>query len=148
MGHATIRAWLALAAFAAGASPVRADTPGRWVAFAHDRDGSSYYDPASIRRAGVRVQVLVRSTLDESPMTMIAREEVDCARQTRAHLSIQRLDAEGRVTRAVTVPPERIEREPLFAGESEEPLYRVVCPKGRPLPTLGGPPIVTVTPPR
>ena len=149
MVRATIPTMLALAAIAAAGSAARAaDAPSRWIAFVHDRDGRSYYDPASIRRVGTRVRVLVRATLDESPMSMIGREEVDCARQTRAHLSLQRLDAEGRVTRAVTIPPDRIEREPLFAGEPNEALYRLVCPKGRPLPPFGGPPIVMVPPPR
>lgn len=120
----------------------------KWVSLYTDRDGETFYAPASVTRTGSRTRLQLRVVAkSDTPWSAITRVEVDCKAQTLAMLSMEQYGAGPTPVRARTVPADKVERRPLFVGEDMEPIYRAACPKGAPLPAMKGPPIVVVPPP-
>ncbi|AQR73248.1 hypothetical protein BXU08_05710 [Sphingomonas sp. LM7] len=117
----------------------------KWVSLGTTRDGATFYDPAGAVRNGKRVQVSIRAVPEsDTPISFIARVELDCEQPSLALISGQQFGADNEVVRSRTVPANQIERDPLFEGSEHAQLYRLICPKGPPLHKFKGPPIVVV----
>ena len=114
----------------------------KWVSLYADRDAETLYDPASLKRVGNRVTLSLRSVAKGADWSAIMKMEIDCRAQTMAMLSGEEFGAEGKQLRSRIIEPGKIERMPMFKGEDMEPVYKVACPKGAPLPGMSGPPII------
>ncbi|MDV3456673.1 hypothetical protein RZN05_06725 [Sphingomonas sp. HF-S4] len=120
----------------------------KWVSLYTDRDGETFYGPASVTRTGGRTRLKLRVVAkSDTPWSAIMHAEIDCKAQTMGMLSMAQYGAGPEPVRTRTVPAEQIERQPLFVGEDMAPIYRVACPRGAPLPAFKGPTITVVPPP-
>ena len=138
-------ATLTLAALSSAAAAAQAV---KWVSLYTDRDGETFYDPASVTRTGTRTRLTLRAIDGNGTnWSAVMRVEIDCKAQTMGMLSMAQYGAGPEPVKTRTVPADQVERQPLFVGEDMEPIYRVACPKGAPLPKFSGPPIVVVPPP-
>lgn len=146
MRRAALLAGLALAALPGAAAAAQAV---KWVSLYTDRDGETFYDPASVARTGTRTRLTLRMIAkSDTPWSAIMHAEIDCKAQTMGMLSMAQYGAGPEPVKSRTVPADKIERQPLFVGEDMEPVYRIACPKGAPLPKLEGPQITVVPPPQ
>lgn len=140
-----------LAAFVLTAlsSTVAAAQAVKWVSLYTDRDGETFYDPASVTRTGIHTRLKLRAVAkSDTPISAMMLVEIDCKAQTMGLLSMEQYGADPVPVRTRTVPADKIERQPLFVGEDMEPIYRIACPKGAPLPEFKGPQITVVPPPQ
>lgn len=145
MKRIALFAALAMACLSSAAAAAQAV---KWVSLYTDRDGETFYDPASVNRIGNRTRLTLRMIAkDGVSWSAIMRAEIDCKAQTMGMLSMEQYGAGPEPVKTRTVPADKIERQPLFVGEDMEPTYRVACPTGAPLPKFSGPPIVVVPPP-
>jgi hypothetical protein len=121
----------------------------RWDLIGGDREGKLYVDAASLKREGQATLVDVRVVPDEPGgwHAAIARVEVNCSGRTFAMRALEAFDAAGTSVKTVTIPTDRIEREPLYADSVYGDLYRRICPRGKPLAKRSPlPPPVMVVP--
>lgn len=137
MKHAMLGAALALATVAPA---VAQDV--KWVSLYSDRDGETFYDPASLKRTGDSVALSLRSVAKGADSWVIATVEIDCKKQTIAFLAGKEFGADGALLRSTEIDNGRIERQPLYEGEDIGATYRAACPKGAPLKVFDGPPII------
>lgn len=138
------------AAVALGCWPamLAAAQEAKWVSLYTDRDGETFYDPASVTRTGNRVRIKLRMIAkSDVAWSAITRAEIDCKAQTLGMLSMEQYGAGPVPVKTRTVPADKVERQPLFVGEDMEPIYRAACPRGAPLPKFEGPQITVVPPP-
>ena len=138
-----MRQWASLGLALLCPATLAATVAENWVKLSQDRDGEYFYDPASITDDGDRRQISVRALLTasggEPARTMIVRQEMDCREQSNALLSAWQIGADGKPIRPLTIRPDLVTHQPLFAGSNDEPLYRLLCPKGAALPPFKGP---------
>jgi len=139
-------ALLAILTAAAAADAPLTDNGG-WVRASADRDGEYFYAPASVRRKGQVVRVKMRLSVHAMAGVYLAEQSFDCRKQTVGLLAATERDADGKVLRHRSVPPDRVQPEPIFAGSSYEPWYRLLCPSGQPLAKLPELPPIVATPP-
>ncbi|NIJ18573.1 hypothetical protein FHS95_000242 [Sphingomonas naasensis] len=141
----TLLAALVLAPLSGAAAAQKAT---KWVSLYTDRDGETFYDPASVTRAGSRTRLKLRAiATGDTAFSAIMLVEVDCKAQTMGMLSMEQYGAGPQPVRTRSVPADKVERQPMFVGEDIEPIYRAACPRGAPLSAIKGPPIVVVPPP-
>jgi len=145
MRRAALFGALALTSFSDAAAAAQAV---KWVSLYTDRDGETFYDPASVTRTGSRTRLKLRAIAkSDTPWTAMMHVEIDCKAQTMGMLSMEQYGAGPEPVRTRTVPADKVERQPLFVGEDMEPIYHAACPKGAPLPKFEGPQITVVPPP-
>lgn len=116
---------LALALLAAGGQPEAAP---QWVALLETANGgSTYYDPASIRRGGELVRVRLRALPGSDSQTgvreFLAEESIDCARRTTTTLSLSASMHDGS---SIDVPQDG-KADPINPNTPVAALFDVVC---------------------
>ena len=120
-----------LSASAAGPEPSSAPSV-RWVGAGHDARADYYYDEGHVERAHGIVRFRVKARLHAGialPFrTAFIRNELDCAEQTHAILSVELFDAHGApVPRPTEAPADDGAHMPISAGV-DETIYRRLCP--------------------
>ncbi len=127
-------------------APGLAAPPERWVIVEQSGDGIMAFDRESARRTGAIVRFTLRlanAVPDRAGASgALLDHEIDCAARTVTILRGRTFGARGEILR--TIEDDRPRPHPMFAGEpGHDPLYRLVCPDGQPLPRTPAVPATT-----